>query len=325
MAFNLLILTSSIKDKREKDAVRTWPDQLRKRLPDVRVTLCESVEEAHRHIGEVDAAFGDIVPELFSKAKRLRWIHSPRQGQPPEYYHKALVESPVQVTIPRAIFSDHIAHQVLAYVLSFSRGIHHYVKQQALHQYGPNHPVTYLPDCTALIVGMGGIGVETARLCVPFGMRVIGIDARRTDPLLGVAEMHGPSSLHSLLPQADFVILTVPHTPETEKMFTMREFKLMKRSGVFINVGRGATVVLDDLTDALNSGTIGGAALDVYEIEPLPAGHRLWDAPNTILTPHMAGEGAYIDDRRREAFFENCARFIKGEPLKDVVDKRMRF
>ena len=183
----------------------------------------------------------------------------------------------------------------------------------------------HLPEATALIIGVGGIGGETARLCAAFGMRVLGVDARREDRPEGVAELHRPEALDRLLPEADFVIMTVPHTPQTEGMMDAARFKLMKRSAFLINIGRGMTVRLDDLNQALRDGDIGGAGLDVYEIEPLPSDHPLWTARNVLLTPHTAGFGPYLDERRLAIIVDNARRFAAGQPLRNVVDKQNWF
>jgi phosphoglycerate dehydrogenase-like enzyme len=134
--------------------------------------------------------------------------------------------------------------------------------------------------------------------------------------------MFTPDQLDSQLPKADFVVLTIPHTPATEGLFDSSKFALMKNSAIFINIGRGMTTKLDDLNAALRSGEIAGAGLDVYEIEPLPKDHPLWDAPNTILTPHTAAVGgANLLERRYEIVVENFRHFAAGEPLRNEVDK----
>jgi phosphoglycerate dehydrogenase-like enzyme len=117
----------------------------------------------------------------------------------------------------------------------------------------------------------------------------------------------------------------VPHTPETEGLFNRARFQRMKRGGFFINIGRGMTTRLDDLVDALNAGEIAGAALDVFEQEPLPAGHPLWTMPNVLLTPHMAGYGPYLNDRRFQIMLDNCRAFAAGGTLRNVVDKARWF
>jgi phosphoglycerate dehydrogenase-like enzyme len=234
------------------------------------------------------------------------------------------VRHPVVVTNFRGIFNEHIAAHIMAFVLAFARGLHYYVPRQLRREWQPEQLDTgtvYLPESTALMIGVGGIGAETARLAAAFGMRVIGIDARREDRPEGVVELHRPDALDRLLPQADFVIMTVPHTPQTEGMMNVARFRLMKPSAFLINIGRGMTVRLADLDRALRSGEIAGAGLDVFEIEPLPAGHAIWTAPNVLLTPHTAGYGPYLDDRRLEIIVDNARRFAEGRPLRNVVDK----
>jgi phosphoglycerate dehydrogenase-like enzyme len=137
--------------------------------------------------------------------------------------------------------------------------------------------------------------------------------------------MYLPERLDELLPRADFVIMTIPHTPATEGLMNRERLCQMKQSGFLINIGRGMTVRLDDLVAALEVGEIAGAGLDVFEIEPVPEDHALWSAPNLLLTPHTAGFGPYLDDRRLDILLDNCRRFAKGETLRNIVDKTAWF
>jgi phosphoglycerate dehydrogenase-like enzyme len=185
--------------------------------------------------------------------------------------------------------------------------------------------VMHLPEATALVVGVGGIGAEVARLAQAFGMQVIGVDERRSEAPPGVTELHRAAALDALLPRADFVILTVPRTPETEGFMNRARFQRMKRSAFFINIGRGMTTRLDDLVAALQAGEIAGAALDVFEQEPLPADHPLWTMPGVLITPHTAGHGPYLDERRFDVLSDNCRRFLAGRELRNIVDKSRWF
>ena len=319
MSFNLLIMRTD----RQADAshVDDWARVLREAIPGIRVNVARSVGEAMEMIGEADAAFGNIVPEVFERAERLRWVACPQAGPAAGYYHPALIDSEVVVTNTRDIYNDHISAHIMACVLAFARGIHAYVRNQVETKWEPGYEPVILPDSTAAIVGAGGIGGETARLCAEFGMTVIGVDPRVQAPPKGVSELVRPDALDDVLPRADFVIVTVPETPQTQRLFTLEKFRLMKPSAHFINIGRGATVVLDDLVRALESREIRGAALDVFETEPLPSDHPLWRMDNVIITPHCAGAGPYLNDRRTELFIENCVRFAEGRELKNVVDK----
>ncbi len=312
----------------QSDISRTWGRQLADAMPEVRVVIAEDQATAEREIVDAEAAFGWLPRDLLAKAKRLRWLQAPQAAPAAGYYYPEMVEHSLSVTNFREIFNDHISAHIMAFVLAFARGFHMYIPQQLRREWkkpAEDHGVVHLSDSTALIVGVGGIGGETARLAAAFGMTVLATDARRTAPPPGVAEMHKPEALDSLLPRADFVILTVPHTPSTEGFMHRARFQRMKRSAFFINIGRGMTTKLDDLVAALRAGEIAGAALDVYEQEPLPSEHPLWTMPNVLLTPHMAGYGPYLNDRRYQIIIDNCRAFLDGKPLRNVVDKASWF
>ncbi|HVE89362.1 MAG TPA: D-2-hydroxyacid dehydrogenase, partial [Burkholderiaceae bacterium] len=255
-------------------------------------------------------------------------IQAPQAAPPAGWYYPELIAHPAVVTNFREIFNDHIGAHIMAFILAFARGLHRYLPQQLHHEWRPaplDTGVIHLPEATALIVGVGGIGAETARLAAAFGMRVLGVDSRRSEKPPSVAELHKEDALDSLLPRADFVSLTVPNTPSTEGFMNRERFKRMKRSAFFINIGRGMTTRLDDLVAALHSGEIAGAALDVFEQEPLPPEHPLWSTPGVLITPHTAGYGPYLDERRYEIIADNCRRFVLGQSLRNVVDKRSWF
>lgn len=303
---------------------RSWAQRLAQTAAGINIVVAETMEQAMEAISGADAAFGTLPPALLAKAGRLRWLQAPQAAPPAGYYYPELIAHPVTVTNFREIFNDHISAHILAFVLAFARGLHVYIPQQLRREWKKppeDTGVVALPGSTALIVGLGGIGTETARLLAAFGVTVLAVDARRADKPDFVAEMHPPAALETLLPRADFVILTVPHTPQTEGFFNAGKFRLMKKTAFFINIGRGMTTRLDDLVAALQAGEIAGAALDVYEQEPLPADHPLWTMPNVLMTPHMAGYGPHLNERRFQIMADNCAAFAAGRPLRNVVDK----
>lgn len=313
----------------QSETTRAWARRLSETVPEVRVVVAENADAAARELADAEAAFGRLDKELLSKARNLRWLQAPFAAPPAGYYFPELIDHRVEVTNFREIYNDHIGAHILAFVLAFARGLHMYIPQQLRREWKKSPleagDVVHLPEATALIVGLGGIGAEAARLLAAFGVTVLATDARRTAASEGVTELHPPEALEALLPRADFVILTVPHTPATEGFFNRALFQRMKRTAFFINIGRGMTTKLDDLVAALQAGEIGGAALDVYEQEPLPAAHPLWTMPNVLLTPHMAGHGPYLDDRRFEIIADNCRAFAAGSPLRNPVDKASWF
>jgi phosphoglycerate dehydrogenase-like enzyme len=307
---------------------RQWAKRLADSVPGMQLIVAEDTAAAAAAIVTADASFGTLPADLLSKAGRLRWLQAPQAAPPAGYYYPELVAHGLTVTNFREIYNDHISAHILAFVLAFARGLHVYIPQQLRREWKKppeDQGVVPLPGATALIVGLGGIGAETARLLAAFGMRVLSVDARRTDKPEYVSDLQRPEALDGLLPLADFVILTVPHTPATEGFFNRSKFRLMKPSAFFINIGRGMTTKLDDLVAALHAGEIGGAALDVYEQEPLPAEHPLWGMANVLMTPHMAGYGPHLNERRFQIIEDNCRAFAEGRPLRNVVDKRSWF
>jgi phosphoglycerate dehydrogenase-like enzyme len=314
----------------QSDKTRDWARRLAEANPGLEIIAPETIEGAEQAIAMAEGAYGTLPANLLARADKLRWLQAPQAAPPAGFYYPQLIEHPVVITNFREIYNDHIAAHIMSFVLAFARGLQIYLPQQRRREWRPagreaDDIVVHLPEATALIVGVGGIGSETARLAAAFGMTVIGVDERRTDKPPGVAEMHRAAALDDLLPRADFVILTVPHTPETEGFMNRARFRHMKREAFFINIGRGMTTRLDDLVAALRDGEIAGAGLDVFEQEPLPADHPLWTIPGVLITPHTAGHGPYLDDRRFDIVDDNCRRFLARQELRNVVDKSRWF
>jgi len=297
-------------------------------VPEIEIVYCETRADALAALPGAGACFGTLDPELLAAGSDLKWLAAPAAGPPKGYYFTELIASDIVVTNFRGIFNDHISAHIMAFVLTLSRGMHRYFRDHfagTWRQGGESSPSTYLPESTALIIGIGGIGAETARQCKNWGMATIGLDPRVESSPTGVDELHHPDALDRVLPRADFVILTAPQTPNTEGLFTSAKFEQMKESAYFINIGRGSNVKLDDLDQALREGQIAGAALDVFEQEPLPEDHPLWTAPNFLMTPHVAASGPYLEQRRQDLLVENCRRFANGEELANIVDKEKWF
>lgn len=303
---------------------RAWAKRLETELSEYQVILPETDEEILSAIVDADAVYGWVSPEALQLAKKLRWIQNPDAGPFPGYYYQALIEHPVTICNPRGIYFDHISQHIMMFVLGLSRGLPYYMEAQRERRWDKDARKSGyidLAQATALIVGVGGIGHETARLCDTFGMKVIGVDPR-PEYELPFVEMHSPAELDTVLPRADFVIATTPHTPETEGMWNKTRFDLMKQTAYFINIGRGKTMKLANLITALKNGDIAGCGLDVFEVEPLPAESPLWTLPNVMLTPHIAVKDAEnIPERRFEVILENARRFAAGTPLRNVVNK----
>ncbi len=302
-----------------------WPEAIGHAVPECEVLAFDDPAEARPALREAQAAYGTLPPELLACASRLRWIAAPRAGLGPDWFHPALVRSDVVVTNTRGIFDDHLSHHILGLILAHSRHFFYYGQQQQQQLWGPGKPIIHLPDCTLLILGCGCAGEATARLAKGLGMTVLATDARQTHCPQGVDELHPPEALMALLPRADYVAMILPETPSTVGLMSREQFNAIKPGAYLINVGRGSTLVLADLVEALQQGRLSGASLDVFPIEPLPPEHPLWRMPNVLITPHVAGEGPYCWERRLELLIENCRRFAAGRTLKNVVDKQNWF
>lgn len=308
----------------QDDLKRWFAARLSDTLSEYEVASPETDEDAIEAIRDADGAFGWIPSAALEAAEKISWLHNPDAGSFFGYYYKELIEHPLTITNPRGIYFDHISHHILMFILALSRGLPWYVDAQRNRIWDKDarkSPYINLPEATVLINGVGGIGHETARICKELGMEVIGIEPRPEYDLPYV-EFHSPEELDSLLSRADFVVTTVPHTPETEGMFNASRFQLMKKTAYFINIGRGKVCKINDLADAIESGEIAGCGLDVFEEEPLPSDHKLWGLPNVLMTPHVAVRDAGdIPERRFEVLIDNARRFLNGEPLNNVVDK----
>jgi phosphoglycerate dehydrogenase-like enzyme len=316
-------------------------EKIRTAAAPMQIVNARDEDHATAEIADADALFGYLTPKLLQAAKKLRWAQSPTASME-KYLYPDLVASPVVVTNMRGIFSDVIADHIFGFILCFAKNFHTYMRQQMRGEWhmlgrdpgelpgygGPGevHPsdcaAITLADCTLAVIGLGGIGTETTRRGLAFGMRVLGVDPRATSAPDGVA-IFRPDRLQEVLQQSDFVVIAAPHTPETYKLFNRERIRWMKRSAYLINVGRGVIVDLADLTAALQAGEIAGAGLDVFEIEPLPKEHPLWRMENVILTPHCAAASPRVPERHLETLLENLRRFVAGQPLLNVVDKRM--
>ena len=276
------------------------------------------------YLDEADVLYTQrIAPEQVAAAQRLRWVQTFGAGVEWLLTPNLRQREDLVVTNSSGIHAQPIAEHVFGLVLMFARQLHRAVRQQAERKWdaGALHPgVTSLSGATLGIVGLGAIGRRIAVIAGAFGMRVIALK-RTTASSPGVERVFGPGQAVPFLKEAEYVVNTLPLTPQTRGYFGPQQFAAMRSDAVFINIGRGATVQTDALLHALNSGSIAGAALDVTDPEPLPADHPLWAMDNVILTPHYAGAHPGYVQRASAIFLENLARFVVGGELTNVVDK----
>jgi phosphoglycerate dehydrogenase-like enzyme len=288
------------------------------------VVVCRDIECAIREVEDADIMLcWRIVPEVLANATRLRWIQFGSAGIDHTLFPE-LLGSEVTLTNVSGIHRTPVSEHVLALMLALSRRLHLAIRLQIERRYDRS---TIAPAADELsgktigIVGIGKIGLELARICKCLGMTVVG--TKRT-PLQNPAyldEVLPPSALDQVLERSDFLVLVLPLTAGTELLLGERELALMKPSAFIINVARGQMIDEAALARALRAGRLAGAALDVFSQEPLPPESPLYDLPNVIITPHVAGAHRQYPDRAFEVFKTNLAAFEAGRPMINVFDR----
>jgi phosphoglycerate dehydrogenase-like enzyme len=262
-----------------------------------------------------------IFRALLAAAPELRWVHTPSAGVD-HVLIPEIIESEIVLTNSAGAHAIPIAEFVMMYMLTHAKRVDE-LRALARDEWSRGDDVRCgeLFEHTLLIIGLGGIGEELAVRAKAFGMRVVG-SRRRPRPTPHVDVVVGEDGWRELLPEADFVVVAAPLTEQTRGMVDAAAFARMKPSAYFINIARGQIVDGDALLDALQSRRIAGAAIDTPPIEPLPADHPLWDAPNTWITPHISYSSPRTRGRIIDIFIDNVCRFRAGEPLVNVVDKQ---
>lgn len=263
------------------------------------------------------------VPAAWRAADRLRWLHIASAGVDPVLF-PGLRDSDVVLTNSRGVFDDSIAEYVLGVILTFAKDFARSLDLQRETRW-QHRESERISGREVVIVGTGPIGRAIARLLRAAGMRVVGAGrtARDSDPDFGT--VYPSAELEEHLPSADYVVAVAPLTEQTKGLFDARALAAMKPSARFINVGRGELVVTGDLVEAVRAGKIAGAALDVFETEPLPADSPLWTMENVLVSPHMSGDFIGWRTKLVEVFAENFRRWLGGEPLQNVVDKKLGY
>lgn len=287
---------------------------------DLEVSCVHSEAEAVEAIVDADAFYGRLTPKILSAGKKLQWVQATSAGLD-GYFFPELRESDVVLTNLRGIYSDVIADHVFAFILTLARGMKQYTLSQAEGTWAKGANVIHLSGKILGVIGLGGIGLEVAKRGHAFGMHVQAVDPAPKARPDYVEKIYEPSELDRLLNDADFVVICVPHTGETEYMLGRGGLEKMKEGAVLVNIGRGKVVDLTALAELIQAGKLGGACLDVFETEPLPEGHPLWQMENVVITPHVAGISPEVPERRKRVIVENVRRFVNDAPLLNVVDK----
>jgi phosphoglycerate dehydrogenase-like enzyme len=266
--------------------------------------------------------------DLAQVAPKLRWVQASIAGAGEVAKKAGLVETDIVVTTASGVYSGSLAEFVVMAMLQHAKGLERLRRDKAERAWRPAY-VDTLEGKTLCIVGIGNIGRAIAGRARPFGMRILGV--KRTvhdeDPARNHADaLYGTDRLHEALAEADYVAVTLPGTPETHHLVDEEAIKSMQKGAYFVNVGRGAAVDEGALVEALREGHLSGAALDVFEVEPLPRESPLWELDNVIISPHSTDNLPGLTNRlQTDLFCENLRRYLDGEPLINVLDKKLLY
>jgi phosphoglycerate dehydrogenase-like enzyme len=295
--------------------------QLQATLPGVSLVAAAQGEALAAQLADAQAAIGLCDAATLAAAPGLRWIQALSVGVENCVGVPGLLERGIVLTNMQRTSGPPIAEHAIAMALALARGLPQFSRRQVAGVWDETNPgMREVGGRTLLVVGLGGIGTEVARRGHALGMRVIAVRNSSREGPDYVEKVGLPNEMLALAAEADVVVNAVPLTPETTNIFNRAFFDALPRGATFINVGRGRSVVTDDLVAALQSGQLGGAGLDVTEPEPLPAGHPLWAMPNVLITPHVAASSDVQGPRYWILIAENLRRYTEGEPLLNVVD-----
>ncbi len=274
-------------------------------------------------IGDVDAVYGHLTADDFPSAKQLRWVQAASAGVEWLWRVPGLQESDIVVTNMRGAHAVTIAEHTFAFLLTHTRALRGFEQNQREHKLGRDDLVTTnLKGRTMGIVGFGNIGRAIARRATGFEMRVLAVDAEPVPSGEGVEQVWPLDRLDDLCREADVLAISAPITPTSRGMIGQRQIRNLKRGSYILQMSRGGIVNEAALVDALEEGHLAGAGLDVTETEPLPVGDPLWTAPNLIVTPHSSASSELTTNLVWSILAENVGRFVRGEPLMNLVDKR---
>jgi len=285
-------------------------------------TIVAAGPDLMSQVADADAILGAINPKLIAAGKKLKWVQIFSAGVE-RYLSPELRSSQITLTNCKIIQGPNIADHAMALLLALTRSLNRTIPIQPGGEWTRSrHRLIELRGKTAVVIGVGGIGMQIAQRARAFDMNVIGVDPKDISYTPLLSKVVPPDRLDTVLPEADVVFVSAPHTKESEGMMGPRQFELMKKNSYFIAVSRGKLYSTEALMKALDSKHLAGAGLDVTDPEPLPKNHPLWKFENVVITPHIAGQSDQVQQRRMELLKENVRRFTAGEPLLNVVDKQ---
>lgn len=292
---------------------------------DLKLNLIDSNSDYLPFLKEAEIIFGWPKTELLKKAENLKWLHLPSAGvdryADKEIYHN----QNIKLTNSSGVYGAPIAEHVFSMIMAHNRNLIDYAYDKQQKKWERKNEIKDFFNSTVGILGLGDIGSTIAKRAKCWGAEVLALKRTMVEFPDYVDKIYLNEDLDKLLKQSDYVIISLPGTPETEGIIGRKELSLMKDSAFIVNIGRGSLIKQDELIKALKNNQIGGAGLDVTDPEPLPQDSEIWELDNVILTPHTSGFSPTNDKRRFEIFKDNLKRYLNNEELFNKVDFKLKY
>jgi len=295
--------------------------------PDMRLLVTTDRQAIEDALATIEIAVKQFPQALMTQAPHLRWFQQWGAGADWLLDHPVVAASELVITTGSGVHAIPISEHILAYLFAFARALPQAIRGQTQRAWQQPEwsRIFELAGKTMVLIGVGAIGERTALMAHGLGMRVLGVRQNADVSTPGVEAMFAPAALLDVLPQADFVVITVPLTEATRGLIGEAELQAMKESAYIVNIGRGGVIDEPALVPALQEGRLAGAGLDVFASEPLPPDSPLWTMENVIITGHYAGATPIYDERAMAIFLDNLRRYRAGDPLRNVVDKTLGY
>jgi D-2-hydroxyacid dehydrogenase (NADP+) len=323
-------LLVAVQHRLEMWTVPVWfVEKLRAEFPQFEIIHRETYDKLEDYVADVDVMFNlSLRPDQFKAAHKLKWLHCPAAAVH-QFLFPEFVNSDVILTNGRDVHGPVVAEHVMAMIFIMAKNFHLCARYQQKSEWGQEpvweakpHP-RLIAGATLGLIGLGSIGRPVAKHASALGMKVIAVRGNpEKGSADGVTQVFGPSQLDQLLGQADYVVLAAPVLASTEHLMGAKQLAQMKADACLINVGRGQLIDEAALAQTLREKKIGGAALDVFEKEPLPSDSPFWNMENVFISPHTGGLAERLWEREYDLFAENIRRYLKQQPLLALVDKQ---
>lgn len=289
--------------------------------PDCCFDYTLAAEVTAEQMASADILIGNVAPGKIGASEKLGWVQLASSGAD-AYVKPGVLHEKTLLTNSTGAYSKSVAEHAFAQTMMLQKNLHLYRDNQARGLWRDEGPVTSIADAAVAVIGLGEIGLHYARMAKALGAYVLGVKRRQSDCPPAVDELYTMEELDAVLARADVVMSVLPETELTHHLYTAERFARMKETAIFINVGRGGAVASEVLADVLKQGVIAGAAIDVAELEPLPADSPLWQIPNLVITPHVAGDFHLIEtlDNVAAIAAKNLAAYLRREELINLVD-----